>query len=481
MTEEGFEVVKKSSANKKPGPSSSPTQSIKTQRFRKYSWEEIEEFDTAEYISNHLIRNLLNQIEIVNANQNLYSKTFIKIPNIKKFEFFVKHLQYMEYLQAYHESLDHAKMKKLNSSLLIEYDPSISGGRIGISSSYSKSTNSMSSRSIYLSHTQTTSKNSNDPFNFFRPNRNDTNKNQIVNNSSWFKVKSAALNAIESKKNREKNNEAKNSSQRNSGGVGSGRIIGDSNWAPVREQLILNQSPKQKRSDQLQQQQFRCADCGIQISQNRIKNFNYCEYFCKYFCRCCHINSRSYIPAHIINSLDFKTTYEVCKKAKNFLEKIYNEPLVTLESLNPVLFQDQQGVFSRIKKLRFKLVNSRSYINTCRFAQEIRQKMYAEYDDFIINDQHVYSIDTLFKIKKTNYYLENLCDLVNHIVIHIKTCELCSQQGYICGFCNKSDFLYPFELEKVEKCPNCLACYHKGCFKTPEQCPRCLRKRNRAR
>lgn len=29
------------------------------------------------------------------------------------------------------------------------------------------------------------------------------------------------------------------------------RIIGDENWAPVRDQLILNQAPKQKRLDQM--------------------------------------------------------------------------------------------------------------------------------------------------------------------------------------------------------------------------------------
>lgn len=29
------------------------------------------------------------------------------------------------------------------------------------------------------------------------------------------------------------------------------RIIGDENWAPVRDQLILNQTPKQKRLDQM--------------------------------------------------------------------------------------------------------------------------------------------------------------------------------------------------------------------------------------
>ncbi len=287
-----------------------------------------------------------------------------------------------------------------------------------------------------------------------------------------WKVRQAVFSAMEAKKTK---------NDTSSAATTKGRIIGDNLWAPVREQLILNPSPKPKRLEQIQQQQFRCADCGIQISQSKIKTFNYCEYFCKYFCRCCHINSRSYIPAYIVNVLDFRVTYEVSKKAKNFLEKIYSEPLITLESLNPQLFQESANLFPRIKKLRFKLVNSRSYITSCRFAKDLKTRLHNEYDDFIINDQHVYSIETLFKIKKTGNYYDKLKDIVNSIVIHIKTCELCSQQGYICGLCQNNDLLYPFELEKVEKCPNCLACYHRMCFRSPEECPRCLRKQNRVK
>ena len=225
------------------------------------------------------------------------------------------------------------------------------------------------------------------------------------------------------------------------------------------------------------QQNFRCADCGIQVRRDKIKSFNYCEYFCKYFCRCCHINNQSYIPACVIYANDFRVKYEVSKKAKNFLEKIYNEPVITLESLNPQLFE-RASTFAKIKKLRLKLYNCRVYINSCRFAVELKKSLFSQFDDFIINDQHVYSIETLFKIKKTNYYEELKC-VINQIIEHIRNCELCSQQGYICGICADKELLYPFDLDKVEKCANCLACYHRSCFKKPEQCPRCKRKRNR--
>ena len=97
-------------------------------------------------------------------------------------------------------------------------------------------------------------------------------------------------------------------------------------------------------------QNFRCADCGLQVLKDKMKSFNYCEYYCKYFCRCCHIGNQSYIPAYIVNSLDFKTKYEVSKKAKNFLETIYNQPVINLESLNSSLFE-RTNIFSKFKKV----------------------------------------------------------------------------------------------------------------------------------
>lgn len=160
------------------------------------------------------------------------------------------------------------------------------------------------------------------------------------------------------------------------GGVSGGRIIGDELWAPVREQLILNLHPKHKRAEQMLAQHYRCADCGIQIRNDKIKTFQYCEYFGKYFCRCCHISQQSYIPAYVVYLSDYRVTFEVSKKARNFLEKIYNEPLITLESLNPNLFRDDSSVFVKMKKLRTKLYNCRSYLNSCRFSADLKVYIY---------------------------------------------------------------------------------------------------------
>jgi hypothetical protein len=469
------------------------------------------------------------------------SSMFLKLPHLRLFEFFIQYLEYDEYMQTYFELRNSGKLKKYNTSFAENaaalslrpsstLNPSMSASSLYLSNSSISMSSSTTSLSQIASTTATNNrtslfgsrlKSSTSP-------KSKSNFSKPLSSTSFLKVKSASIAAasaaqihnLETSKvndysgdetasisssfafvDKEKKSElirqiSTNLENLSNNGellslstsptqsiasqyktLNAARIIGDETWAPVREQLILNYHPKLKRFEQMQQQHFRCADCGIQVRPDQIKTFYYCEYFSKYFCRCCHINNQSYIPAYIVNLLDFRSTFEVSKKAKNFLEKIYKEPLITLESINPSLFE-HNSIFLKIQKIRIKLYNSRSYINSCRFASELKEELNAQFDDFIINDYKVYSIETLFKIKKTNYY-EQLKQIAIKIIEHIKNCELCSQLGYICGMCNKNDLLYPFDFDKVEKCPNCLACYHRNCLKNPDQCPRCIRKRNR--
>lgn len=460
---------------------------LTSQRSRRFSWEEIEDYFSAENIANKIIKRLVDR---TNAHRTVKPDPKTLIPKIYEFEFLIKYFEYYEYLQKFFETKNYALNRSKKPNNLKSSDQGT-----GTSSAGSTLHPSMSASTIYLSHSSTQNENFSSPTDDSQylklcPSTPVFNKLNPTGQTS-VKVRSAALMlAVQPSIDIASGDKLSLQSEsfsllditpKSDASLGLvPRILGDDLWAPVREQLILNLTPKQKRQEQMQNQYFRCADCGVEVKPDKIKTFHYCEYFSKYFCRCCHINQQSYIPAYVIFLSDYRTTFEVSKKAKNFLEKIYNEPLITLDSLNPNLFRDEFCLFSKMKKLRIKLYNCKSYLNSCRFAADLKSTLYAQFDDFIINDQHVYSIATLYKLKKTNYY-DQLKHLLNRIIIHIKTCELCSQQGYICGFCQKSDLLYPFDFETVDKCPDCLACYHKSCFKSPDQCPRCVRKRARAK
>ncbi len=181
ISEEGFEIVK----NELPGMNTvlkqqrkgslalAPKNEAQSQnRARKFSWEEVDDMDTAEYISNRLIKNLLIA---------LYKTDSIDtdlLPNLADFEFFIKNLQYLEFIQNYHESIDHAKLKKITSSLML------SGSSTSISMP-------MSSTSIYLSHASTTQLSTppttKKPINSISIGRNSKGETKILNSSTWVK------------------------------------------------------------------------------------------------------------------------------------------------------------------------------------------------------------------------------------------------------------------------------------------------------
>ncbi len=507
---------------------------IQSNRTRRFSWEEIINLDTAENIANRLIEKLIeneNQRKCSNSNTINYGK-LAQVPSLKQFEIFIQLLECLVYMQTYYEmrnsgdlhkyiqllALNNSKQAAANLSASSIYQlrhtdkPATSSKTNSLLNSILKSfEKSIKSKTTIISKIKiaATTAVSINQFNLDQQKvckyvNHNSNSMRVLDQEDQqeldIELKRVSLNQLEnlslSSKTTNQVNElngdnlldksitsltsttSKTNSNRNSSyKTLNPRILGDESWAPVRDQLIVHYTPKQKRIDQMQQQNFRCADCGIQVRKDKMKSFNYCEYYCKYFCRCCHIGNQSYIPAYIVNSLDFKTKYEVSKKAKNFLETIYNQPVINLESLNSSLFE-RTNIFSKFKKVRCKLNNCRHYINSCRFAIDLKNLLTNQFDDFIINDQMAYSIEILFKIKQTNYF-EVFKKIVNDCIEHIKKCELCSQQGYICGICNNNELLYPFELDKVQKCDNCLTCCHKNCLKKPELCPRCKRKQNR--
>ena len=131
-----------------------------------------------------------------------------------------------------------------------------------------------------------------------------------------------------------------------------------------------------------------------------------------------------------------------------------------------------------MKILRAKLYNCRTYVNSCRFAKDIKDALYKEFPDFLINDTKVYSFEIMFMIKKSSLY-DRFKNVITQVIEHIRRCQVCSQQGFICEICSKKELLYPFDIEFVSKCPNCLSCFHTKCFKDPDDCLRCKRKRLR--
>ncbi|RNA43987.1 run domain Beclin-1 interacting and cysteine-rich containing -like [Brachionus plicatilis] len=403
----------------------------KSSRIRKFSWETKDILDSASFIAFTIIKSFLNL-------------TKIKAPRLELFEYFLKNLEYNELIRDYYFS--RARILKTRKEL----------------------SDTLSASSIYLSHNEVHAK-------AVGPSAESFILIDSENNlSSYSKIRDIALNTLDTR-----GEDYSNSSFN----LNSSRIIGDDSWAPVREQLIIKKVPKISRNELIRSQNYRCADCGLKIkdTSKQLKSFNYCEYFCKYFCRYCHINETSYIPAEIIFSLNFKIDFQVCKKAKKFLSSIFKEPVFSLENLNPSLFQGKYSLFNRMKILRTKLYMSGQYITTCRYADKINNEIDTKFQNekFIFENTDVFSFYLMFKLKKEDF-IDDLRYLSHRVINHIKTCKLCSQRSHICGICRKNELIFPFDIETVDKCPNCFSCYHKKCIIKVKECPKCIRLKSRA-
>ncbi|XP_034092280.1 run domain Beclin-1-interacting and cysteine-rich domain-containing protein-like [Gymnodraco acuticeps] len=58
----------------------------------------------------------------------------------------------------------------------------------------------------------------------------------------------------------------------------------------------------------------------------------------------------------------------------------------------------------------------------------------------------------------------------------LEVVRLCQAKGFVCEFCgNEKDIIFPFQLNKCQHCEECHACYHRNCFRTGKDCPRCQR------
>ena len=182
INEDGFEIVlnKEKAVNRvlqkafTECPLITSTESdLKQQqnRVRKFSWEETDDMDTAEYIADRLIYNLLIRL---NQSQNFDSA---QLPSLEEFEFFIRNLQYSEFIQNYHESIDHARLKKITANLLVAN----AGTSISVP---------MSSTSIYLSHASTTQlnavKNMSGVSGLMLKAKNDV---RLESNSTWVRIR----------------------------------------------------------------------------------------------------------------------------------------------------------------------------------------------------------------------------------------------------------------------------------------------------
>ncbi|PWA28452.1 hypothetical protein CCH79_00015904 [Gambusia affinis] len=121
-------------------------------------------------------------------------------------------------------------------------------------------------------------------------------------------------------------------------------------------------------------QSFRCAGCQrpVGLSKGKAK---VCYYSGWYYCQSCHQDNSFLIPARLLHNWD-TSKHKVSKQAKEFLEFVYEEPLLDIQQLNPCLYEHCEAL-SSVLRLRQQLQSLRAYLFSCRatVAEDLRRRL----------------------------------------------------------------------------------------------------------
>ncbi|MEE6490287.1 hypothetical protein FKM82_015829 [Ascaphus truei] len=120
-------------------------------------------------------------------------------------------------------------------------------------------------------------------------------------------------------------------------------------------------------------QSFKCAGCQrpIGLSNGKAK---VCSYSGWYYCCTCHVDDGFIIPARLVHNWD-TSKHKVSKQAKEFLEYVYEEPLIDVQQENPLLYRHVDAL-AHVVRLRQQLKSLRAYLFSCRavVAEDLRRR-----------------------------------------------------------------------------------------------------------
>ena len=230
--------------------------------------------------------------------------------------------------------------------------------------------------------------------------------------------------------------------------------------------------------EEIRQKSGGCAACGISLGFGGEAFF--CHYLRAYFCEACFRGSDNEIAERTIpSSLLHEQSVEpkqICHVVAEYLDRVYDHPLVCPSSVNPDLFKGE-SVLVTARRLRLQLVLGREHIACNRKLSEILPELGGS-QRYLYQDTEMYSLADL-ESAFVGTLMPLLQEGVKDMTTHINGCSLCSANGFACEICDDPNVLYAHELDKVLECRKCKALYHRECLIRVKEgnCPQCLRRK----
>ncbi|XP_061548917.1 pleckstrin homology domain-containing family M member 3 [Phycodurus eques] len=219
-------------------------------------------------------------------------------------------------------------------------------------------------------------------------------------------------------------------------------------------------------------QGFTCAGCQRPVGASRGKA-KVCHYSGWYYCQSCHQDNTFVIPARLLHNWD-TCKHKVSKQAKEFLEFVYEEPLLDVQQLNGGLYEHCEPL-SAVLRLRQQLQSLRAYLFSCRatIAEDLRRRIFPR--EYLLQHIHLYSIADLQQVID-GQLAPFLSKVIKFASAHVLACTLCRQKGFICELCHSQSLIYPFQDSATARCSGCGAVFHAECRQKCQPCPRCVRR-----
>ncbi|KAL0963947.1 hypothetical protein UPYG_G00315670 [Umbra pygmaea] len=219
-------------------------------------------------------------------------------------------------------------------------------------------------------------------------------------------------------------------------------------------------------------QSFRCAGCQKPVGLSRGKA-KVCCYSGWYYCQSCHQDNLFLIPARLLHNWD-TNRHKVSKQAKEFLEFVYEEPLLDVQQLNPCLYEHCEAL-AAVLRLRQQLQSLRAYLFSCcaAVAEDLRRRIFPR--EYLLQHVHLYSLSDLQQVIDGKL-APFLFKVIKFASAHVFSCSQCREKGFICELCQTGQVIYPFQESSAKRCDVCGAVFHTECRQKAQPCPRCVRR-----